>query len=241
MQYKQTSSSTSKVYSTTQLSTNKKRVDITSTTSRKLSSSEQARYGLNRLGQISMIGISIIAVSVGVTISQFSVDDLTLIAPNYQVNNEFIPIDDPLDIDYIQYGESVVDNLINFIQPLGDIGQVAFNFWNDVMKFLFNPNVVQEGSFIDTFGAERFQYIGSIYNSASNEIGKSAAVYSILTETEREFLEDVNTSLFVNAERLVFLNTVFYIYYIDFYGYFGGNKWFWTMPNVITIAQELAD
>ena len=97
---------------------------------RKMTRGETAGGLLTALGQIQMIGITIFAISIGSTISQFTTSDLIETAPNYQLVNEFVPIDDPLNtINYIQYGEEVVSNIIGFVDTLSDIGLAAKLHW----------------------------------------------------------------------------------------------------------------
>lgn len=195
--------------------------------------------GLSQLGRAGAITITIISVSVGSAMFQYNVNDLTSITPNYNQTNTFIPIENPLEtINYQQYGEDVIDNLMFFIEPLSAIGQTAFGFWDQVTRFLFNPNVVQDGGFIDTFGQERFTYLFNLHQQSSNELGKTARIYLVLTETEKEFLKDVNTNIFINAENIIFTSTVFYIFYLDPYNLFGGPKYFWTMPSVIDLITQ---
>jgi hypothetical protein len=196
--------------------------------------------GLTALGRAGMITITIISVSVGSAMFQYNVNDLISITPNYNQHNVFIPIEDPLNtINYQQYGEDVISNLMLFIEPLSFIGQSAFNFWDNVMRLFFNDAQVQEDSFIDTFGSERFLELADYYNYTSHDYGKSISVYSALTEEEKDYLIDVNTNLFTSAERYVFLTTTFYVFYFDHYYLFDGNKFFWTMPNVIDLIYLL--
>ena len=104
------------------------------TSKRKMTRGETAGGLLTALGQIQMIGITIFAISIGSTITQFTTSDLIETAPNYQVVNDFVPIDDPLNtINYVQYGEEVVTNIVGFVNTLSDIGLAAKLHWETLI------------------------------------------------------------------------------------------------------------
>jgi hypothetical protein len=102
--------------------------------------------GLSALGRAGIIFITILAVSVGTATIQFTTIDLIETTPNYQVNNDFVPIDDPLnDINYIQYGEEVVDNVMVFVNGFAAVGEFAYagvytiiNFFENPVMYIFN-------------------------------------------------------------------------------------------------------
>lgn len=109
-------------------------------TRRKLSASEQAQGGLSNLARLEMIGITILTISIGTSVSQFTTSDLIEITPNYQTNNTYIPIEDPLEtINYAQYGEEVFDNAYSWIQALSATGQWASAGVNTIVRFFENP------------------------------------------------------------------------------------------------------
>jgi hypothetical protein len=102
---------------------------------RNMTRGETAGGLLTALGQIQMIGITIFAISIGSTISQFTTSDLIETAPNYQVVNDFVPIDDPLNtINYVQYGEEVVSNIVGFVNTLSDVGLAAKLHWETLIS-----------------------------------------------------------------------------------------------------------
>ena len=106
--------------------------------------------GLTALGQIQMIGITIFSISVGSTLNQFTTSDLIETTPNYQVVNDFVPIDDPLNtINYIQYGEEVVSNLHSFVLGFSDFGLLVKGYWDEVVSF-FEPEAVEDAVYILT-------------------------------------------------------------------------------------------
>jgi hypothetical protein len=116
---------------------------------RKMTRGETAGGLLTGIFQIQMIGITILAISLGSTLTEFTTSDLVETNPNYQLTNDFVPIDDPLNtINYIQYGEDVFDRLNDFIVTFSDMGLVAKNYWDDLVgitellpvQFTFNFN-----------------------------------------------------------------------------------------------------
>jgi len=96
--------------------------------------------GLSSLGRAGIISITILAVAVGTATTQFTTTDLTETIPNYQVKNDFVPIDDPLnDINYLQYGEEVVDNIMAFVNGFSAVGEFAYAGVYTVINFFENP------------------------------------------------------------------------------------------------------
>lgn len=118
--------------------TNLRTGQITSfkTTSKTSSPTNVGKGGLSAVGRLGMIAITILAVSVGSAVDQFSTSDLIETNPNYQVNNDFIPIEDPLNnINYVQYGSEVFDNIVAFTQGFSDMGMTAKNLWDKIVTF----------------------------------------------------------------------------------------------------------
>lgn len=103
-------------------------------------SSQQRQFGLTNLASLGMIGITILAISIGGTLEQYTTSDLIETTPNYQTNNTYIPIEDPLEtINYAQYGEEVFDNAYSWIQALSATGQWANAGVNTIVRFFENP------------------------------------------------------------------------------------------------------
>jgi hypothetical protein len=96
--------------------------------------------GLTALGRAGIIFITILAISVGSATIQFTTTDLIDLTPNYQVQNDFIPINDPLNnINYIQYGEDVVDNVMAFVNGFSTVGEFAYAGVYTIINFFENP------------------------------------------------------------------------------------------------------
>ena len=96
--------------------------------------------GLSAIGRAGIIFITILSVSVGTASLQFTSADLIETTPNYQVKNDFIPIDDPLNnINYIYYGEDVLDRLMTFTNGFADVGRFAYAGVYTVINFFENP------------------------------------------------------------------------------------------------------
>ena len=78
---------------------------------------------LSSLFRVELIAITLFSISVGSALAEFTTEDLIETTPNYQVVNDFVPIDDPLNtINYITYGEDVFDRVVSFVQTFSDIG-----------------------------------------------------------------------------------------------------------------------
>lgn len=98
--------------------------------------------GLGAIGRLGMIAITVLAISVGSALTEFSTSDLVETAPNYQLKNEFVPIDDPLNtINYVQYGEGVFDRLHEFVIGFSDFGLTAKSYWDEIIG-IFDPEAV---------------------------------------------------------------------------------------------------
>ena len=110
------------------------------TTYRTSTPTNVGKGGLSVLGRAGIILITMIAVSIGSATVQFTTADLIETTPNYQVKNDFIPIDDPLnDINYLQYGDQVVDNLMIFVNSFSAVGNFAYAGVYTVINFFENP------------------------------------------------------------------------------------------------------
>jgi hypothetical protein len=90
--------------------------------------------GLSSLFRVELILITILSISVGSALTEFDTLDLIETTPNYQVVNDFVSIDDPLNtINYIVYGEEVFDNVVSFVRTFSDLGIVAKNYWDGLV------------------------------------------------------------------------------------------------------------
>jgi hypothetical protein len=202
-----------------------------STTRRKLSRGETAGGLLTGVSQITMIGITLITLSISTAALQFSREDLISLTPNYGVNNEYVGVENPLDhYNYQVYGEDVVDNIMNWIYPLEQTGQAINTFWQTLMEVIGGTDIVDviEGDFADTFGSPRFHYLVSIsrYN---------VSVYMRLTELEKDWVED-NADNLNYVEENLFGNTKFHFFmYDELYEIY---RVFYTEPTIIDMVLE---
>jgi hypothetical protein len=109
---------------------------------RKMTRGETAGGLLTGIFQIQMIAITILAISLGSTLTEFTTSDLVETNPNYQLTNDFVPIDDPLNtINYIQYGDDVFDRLHGFIIGFSDFGLLVKSYWDEVLG-IFDPQAI---------------------------------------------------------------------------------------------------
>jgi hypothetical protein len=129
---------TTSLKTTTNLQTGK--VKSFQTTYKTSTPTNIGKGGLSVLGRAGIIFITILAVSVGTATIQFTTTDLIETTPNYQVKNDFVSIDDPLnDINYIQYGEEVVDNIMGFVNGFSAVGEFAYAGVYTIINFFENP------------------------------------------------------------------------------------------------------
>jgi hypothetical protein len=211
----------------------------TTTTRRKMTRGETAGGLLTTIGQINMIGITIVVLVVTVPLSQFNKADLISFMPNYVTTNEYVDVDDPLThYNYSQFGEGIFESIYNWIIPMEQLGTQFYGFWTGLMDLVtLNLDALSEntlGAFATQFGGER-QY--ELYQISRNSAQKNAAVFNALTNTERDWL--VDNSLTVSGEKALFDFTRFYLFYNDFYDLFGGGlKWWFTEPSVIDICIQ---
>jgi hypothetical protein len=130
--------STTSIKTTTNLNTGK--IKSFRTTYQTKTSGNFGKSGLTQLGRAGTIFITILAISVGSAVSIFTLEDLNETTPNYQVINDFVPIDDPMtDINYLEYGDGVVDNLMDFINGFSAVGEFAYAGVYTVVRFFQNP------------------------------------------------------------------------------------------------------
>jgi hypothetical protein len=113
------------------------------TTYRTSSPTNIGKGGLSAVGRFGMITITILSISVGSALTEFTTADLIYTTPNYQINNEFIPIEDPLNtINYISYGSGVFERVVDFAKGFSDSGLLAKSYWDYVVA-IFEPDAVQ--------------------------------------------------------------------------------------------------
>jgi hypothetical protein len=108
--------------------------------------------GLSSLARLEIIGITILTISIGSSLNEFTIQDLEEISPNYQLKNQFVPIEDPLNtINYIQYGDEVFDNLISFVQGFSNVGNIVKTYWDDVISFVESDELETAVNFLTDF------------------------------------------------------------------------------------------
>jgi hypothetical protein len=217
----------------------------TSTQSQKvLTRSEKADKTLGILGQVEMIGITIITLAIApvITSNIAQTSYLETMYPNYNQPFENNEVADPIGhFDYIQYGDQAVSNIVGTLQALSWFGGFAQAGWNVLMDVvnIFSGDIdtsVNPGSFVSTFGETRMYELSQLYFTTTDYYGKSLTVYRELTPSEITFLQTANTSLFNDVERNTFMTSLYYIAYQDPYDEYGSWQWFWTMPSVVQYA-----
>ena len=145
---------------------------------RKMTRGETAGGLLTGLFQIQMIGITILAISLGSALTEFTTSDLVETNPNYQLKNDFVPIEDPLNtVNYIQYGEDVFTRLNDFIIAFSDIGLAAKLYYDSLIDFVeltpiqasLNFNILNSledaQDYYDTLTQEEKDKYAEVYNS----------------------------------------------------------------------------
>jgi hypothetical protein len=230
-----TSTTTSSSVRTSNVQTGAKQFQTTSTTRRKLTRGETAGGLLTTVGQFGMITITLITLSISTALNQFDKDDLEAFLPNYDIQNSYVDVDNPLEhYNYQPFGEDVIDNILGWIIPLSVVGQTVNSFWTNTINFtgFLGVDVNQLGDFIDTFGIDR-------YNDLSRFIASNAEVYVQLTQPERDWIED-NQLTYSYVENLRFNEEKFHLIYIDIFGFYGPEDywyWFFTEPSVLTMIE----
>jgi len=124
--------STSSVKTTTNLQTGSTQSFRTSYKTK--SSSNIGKGGLTSLGRMGTIAITILFISVGSSLTDFTTTDIITTTPNYEIHNDYVSIVDPLDnINYIRYGDQVVDRLLTFVNFFADVGGVVKFYWDSLV------------------------------------------------------------------------------------------------------------
>jgi hypothetical protein len=213
---------------------------------RKLSFREQAQGGLSSIARLEMIGITILSIAVGSSVSDFTTSDLIETNPNYQLTNTYVSIDDPLNnVNYQQYGTQVVGNLTAFLGALGGAGNLAKNLWDGITNFIGDSWIETTGSFAAEFGEARWIQVYDHYQKYYEEGSVQQLgyiYYEILTNDEKDFVgNQLNHEDFSPLEKQVFLSERWYLFYNDVYGLFGPIKtiyWWFTEPSVYYMINE---
>jgi hypothetical protein len=214
--------------------------------------------GLSAIGRLGMISITIVVLAIGTSVDDFTIEDLVETNPNYNVQNTYIPIDDPLNnVNYLQYGDEVFDRIFNeqsgFIALLSDITDTATNVSSCLSDipgcigniFFQNETDIDEinnplaDTFTDTFGSERVFYLRSFYVLGYPD---PYVIYQQLTTEEKEFILDYEGE-YMDAEKTFMVDwspTKFYFF--GFNNPLNDGIWQWgyfAWPNLIDIVELL--
>ena len=202
-------------------------------TTRKMSRGETAGGLLTTIGQLQMIGISILVISLGTAVVQFDESDLIITTPNYNLTNQYLSIDDPLNnVNYIQYGEGVVDSLIGFVEflaPFGEFAQAGYTFILSIANTDLTSDTQPETSFLNSFGSNR------VLTLAQTRFLSLKSYYDELSPDEREWVLDNVDETHYGALEQGFYESRWYLFtIIDFVPYF-----FYTEQSVYDYVVEL--
>jgi hypothetical protein len=215
--------------------------------------------GLSAVGRIQMIGITMIVISIGSAVDQFTLTDLEETTPNYNVQNTYIPIDDPLNnINYQQYGIGVVDAFfeenigwIANLNNIADAGNRIVDCFKDLStcfnrsqdryeEFQEDINNPQVGTFADEFGGSRL-YELNLYASSFFNYYTPYQIYLEMTLEEREFVED-NLNNLSGTELWLFTEyQVARFYWFGFENPFNDDIWQWGYFNWPTIRNTILE
>ena len=217
-------------------------------TTRSKTGRQKTDTALDWTNRITMIGITIFTLSIGSVITQFNGADLASFTPNYTLRNEFESVDDPLThYNYIPYGENALSTIVGWIQLFGSAGSTAKNLWDTIGFFvtLGAYGDVFYGTFSAEFGQVRFDELLGTYS----QISTSAAIYSLLTNTEKTWILNnyTNQTLMSDNEKLIFYGRRFSLLYIvanqiiaDILGASIGDwLWFINEPSVYDMIESL--
>jgi hypothetical protein len=192
--------------------------------------------GLSVFGRIQMIGITIVVLIVSQPLNDFDKGDLEDFIPNYQINNQYVSIEDPLNhYNYQQFGEGVVSRLWSWVEPFEQLGIAIKGFWDTTMDFINGQPLSNStlGNFSEEFGNERQYQLYLI----SRETRSNAKVFEAMTTSERNWI--IDNSLTTTGEQSLFDFSRFNLIYFDSLDLFGGGiKWWFTEPSVIDIAIQ---
>jgi hypothetical protein len=232
--------------------------NVTTTEQRKRTLKEKAEGGLSSIVRFEMIAITLLVLGIGTAVDDFTIEDLVETNPNYNVNNTYIPIDDPLNnVDYLQYGDEVFDRIFNeqsgFIALLSDITDTATNV-SDCLSdipgcigniFFKNDEDIDEinnplsDTFTDTFGSERVFYLRSFYVLGYPD---PYVIYQQLTTEEKEFILDYDGE-YMEAEKTFMVDwSPSKFYFFGFSTPWNDGIWQWgyfAWPNLVDIVELL--
>lgn len=147
--------------------------------------------------RFNMVGITIFVLSTYGAINQFTINDLKITSPNYGVRNEFIPLD-PNNVNYVQYGNGVVDNVVNFITAFGSTGTQAKAFWDSFTTFLgLQTDAInystETRSFTTIFTQARWDTLKTYYQTDGfTNPNWRHQLFNVLTTTERNYFNTTN-------------------------------------------------
>jgi len=225
------------------------------TSKRKLTRGESARGILTTIGQIQMIGITILVLAIGSAVDDFTLSDLNQTNPNYQLTNTYVGYDDPLtEINYQQYGEGVFGRFFGptgFITLLDGLGTTAQNVavcLSDIVACITAARELGDiydddinnplpDSFVDTFGADRYYALNVLASSSFGGRQNPYYIYQQMTTAEREYVRDNAT--YSLAEQVLFLD-----YQPDYFYIFGftnpfTSQWQWGYYKWPSIRQTI--
>lgn len=205
------------------------------------------------LTRTNIIGISIFAISLYGIVDSYTKQDLIDFMPNYETRNEFIPIEDPESINYVQFGQPVVNNLTTFITELGSWGQFANDFWTSFSTFLgLNTNAYSYSttttSFISNFGESRWDVLRSMLDTSNSYTIKDTYwdIYQVLTASEKNYLSTTNPIYFggYDDRQSDFLTDNPYNFFThSVFLPFGTKPWnneygiLWNMPSLVELIR----
>jgi hypothetical protein len=232
--------------------------NVTTTEQRKRTLKEKAEGGLSSIVRFEMIAITLLVIGIGTAVDDFGIEDLVETNPNYNVNNTYIPIDDPLNnVNYLQYGDEVFDRIFNeqtgFMALLSDVTDTATNVTeclSDIPScigniFFKNEEDINElitplpDTFTDTFGSDRIFYLRAYYVLGGRT---PYDLYQQLTTEEKEFIEDYTGEYMESEKTFMFDWSPSKFYFFGFNNPFNDDIWQWgyfAWPNLIDTVDLL--
>jgi hypothetical protein len=198
-----------------------------------------------RMTGIGIIGISLLAVTVGATLETAYADRYVALPNANPDNHLYVPTTEYIDdIDFGANANGIVSLIIGTYNADGELtggflGTIngfilgAVSLWNTIGDFLTGN---QSELFITQFGAQRFQFLLDYSQQAT-----PLQVYYQLTSTEKDFIKTLDKEDFTGLEHTLFATGEFFWVYRDLTGDFGtAGTWYylWTMPSVWNIIQE---
>jgi hypothetical protein len=192
--------------------------------------------GLSTIGRLEIIAITILVIIMSQPLNDFDKGDLEDFIPNYQLNNQYVSVDDPLNhYNYQQFGEGVIQRLYDWSVPFEQVGIGIKGFWDTTIDFITGQPLSNStlGNFSEEFGNDRQYQLYLI----SRETRSNAKVFEAMTTSERNWILD--NTLTTTGEEALFDFSRFNLIYFDSLDLFGGGiKWWFTEPSVIDIAIQ---